>query len=210
MCKRSALLLTGLAVLIMGLGVSAASARNLSVSSQTFSMTWSRFQFVNGMSEQVLQECPVTLEGRFTSRTFTKAESGQIGQVTRAEVAGASCNREVFSTGASLAAETLPWALTYESFAGTLPRITGLNLYVRNRGERLFFMREQCLYEGAMGLRLGLSAAGTIESVEGDPPRTLLLRRSGNSFICPGSITDRGSGAVTVEGGITHITVTLI
>jgi hypothetical protein len=94
-----------------------ASARNLSFSNQNISSSWSRLE-VDKVSSTV--RCELSLEGSLTSRTITKVARTLIGAITRATFP--AC------TDGTRSARALPWHLTYESFSGTLPRISRINL----------------------------------------------------------------------------------
>jgi hypothetical protein len=112
-------LTTLIAALLLASAVSAASASNLSIEPQNIRTTWSSLEFVSPI---VTVRCPVTLEGSFHSRTMPKVMRLLIGAVTRVTIKRDSCREgEASITG-------LPWHITYEGFAGTLPRITAIRL----------------------------------------------------------------------------------
>jgi hypothetical protein len=115
---RSRLLLTAVfAVTLLALAVGAASATRLRVLNfeRGFRIVWAPMSFTSNTGASV--SCNVTIEGTFARATYEK-RAQQVGSITRASV-GASC------TGGSVRAltESLPWALNYVSFGGTLPAI---------------------------------------------------------------------------------------
>jgi len=100
------------AAMLLATAVGAASARNLSVSSQNLRATWSRFELISSL---VTIRCPLTIEGSLHSRTIAKIRGDLIGAVTRVSIKEESC------TNGRLQATSLPWHITYESFTGSLP-----------------------------------------------------------------------------------------
>src|SRR5215213_7620345 len=124
MRTRSKLILAGLtAAILLSFAVGSASANRLSISTRNVRVVWSNLQLEGGGSRII---CPVTLEGSFHSSTITKTAGLLIGHISRASVIGSTppC------TGghATVLRETLPWHVTYESFAGTLPRPSRINI----------------------------------------------------------------------------------
>jgi hypothetical protein len=118
MRHRSKLLLTGLmAALLLSMAVSSASANRISLSAQDFDARWME---INPSS----LTCPITLQGSFHSRTIAKVPSALIGFVSRSSFSG--CNGGT----ATVLTATLPWHITYRSFRGTLPSITGVNINI--------------------------------------------------------------------------------
>jgi hypothetical protein len=108
---------------MLALAVGSASANRLSVRSRSFALIWSTLSFSGGESIRV--SCRVTLAGSFHSTTITKTARSLIGLVTTASVG----TRETCTGGSARAlTATLPWHVTYNSFTGTLPRISGVKL----------------------------------------------------------------------------------
>ncbi|HET6449217.1 MAG TPA: hypothetical protein VFG31_08915 [Conexibacter sp.] len=106
---------TLLASLVLVVAVAVADASTLSLGITTFRATWNPVTFeASGASVR----CALTLEGSFSENTFAKSAGSRIGSVTRATVSGCTGG-----TSTVLSA-TLPWAVQYGSFAGTLPNIT--------------------------------------------------------------------------------------
>ena len=196
MRTRSKLVLVGLgAMLLMALSVGTASARNLSVTSQTFRSTFHELEFVAGT---VVNTCDVTLEGSLHARTMPKVLNSLMGYVTRVDTA----NCRVVTT---VLTETLPWHIRYRGFSGNLPNIT--LILVRVRGN---FRVATCLAEtefDARFIRVPASTVVTGISVnQGGFPLTGVL--------CPaprlGSLRSNVAGVVTVLNSSTLISVTLI
>jgi hypothetical protein len=205
------LLLAALAAtLCMGLTVGMASANKLSVSSRNFRMTWSSMEF-RGSEGTTLIRCPVTFEGSFHSSTIAKVASSLVGHISRAPLASAACTTGA-AEGVTLDAETLPWHVTYESFAGTLPNITRANLGFHKRQERIRVLGFVCLYQpAAAGVQdsLSVGAGGAITSTTLGSAG-LLLKIQGPTPPCPQEQTDIGISNFTVQGSTTSISIRLI
>ncbi len=99
--------------------VSFASARNLSITSQTIKDTWSRLDFSGGFGTV---ECAMTVEGSLHATTLAKVAEALVGYVTSA-ISSSPCNRG----GMTILRETLPWHITYVQFFGTLPNVDGIS-----------------------------------------------------------------------------------
>jgi hypothetical protein len=117
MHTRSKLVLATLGTtLLMALAVGTASARNLSVSNQTFRYTFNNIeQAIEGISTTT---CRITLEGSLHGRTMAKVAGTLLGYITR--VITGQCN----PNQVTILTETLPWHLRYVGFSGRLPNIT--------------------------------------------------------------------------------------
>jgi hypothetical protein len=113
------------ATAVLALAVGAASATRLRVLNveRGFRAVWTPLTVTSNTGANV--SCNVTIEGTFASSTYVKRAGTQLGSVTRVE-GGPTC------TGGSARAltETLPWSVTYTSFTGVLPAITGLTFNV--------------------------------------------------------------------------------
>jgi hypothetical protein len=121
--KLSKLLLAVVgATVLLGALVSSASAGRLSASTQTIRATWANMTFTGPFGTT---ECEVTLAGSLHTRTITKTRGALIGFINRAELR-TPCRRGA----ATILRETLPWHVQYDSFAGTLPRITAISTRV--------------------------------------------------------------------------------
>jgi hypothetical protein len=102
-------------------------------------------------------------------------------------------------------AEARLWKLIYDSFQGTLPRITGFNIHIQNvqhtvRLLDVFGVTQNCLYEGNIFALVTVNAEGTITRARAVRERTALPRISGGAF-CP----ERGtlSGEFSVRPTLT-------
>jgi hypothetical protein len=99
------------------------------------------------------------------------------------------------------AAEARLWKLIYDSFQGTLPRITGINFHIQNVQFTLrvlegFGAAQDCLYEGnAFGL-IAVRTEGTITEGRAVRERTALPKISGPEA-CPPRGTLSGGFRVT-------------
>jgi hypothetical protein len=119
------------AAAVLASAVATASAGKLSTSEQSIRTSWTSLEFVGG---PVTVRCRVTLEGSFHSRTIAKVREALAGAITRAIVAHRCTNGEAwYDNGVEpqplgVAPQRLPFHLTYESFATSLPNITSINL----------------------------------------------------------------------------------
>ncbi|HXE45700.1 MAG TPA: hypothetical protein VN635_10925 [Conexibacter sp.] len=139
MRNRSKLLLAALsAIALLGMAVGVASARNLEVSNSEagFRIIWSDLKLEAAGREA---DCPVTLEGTFERRTFSKLATTNVGRVTEAAVGTCIRGR------ATVLRETLPWEVRYSSFAGTLPNISSVNLNLIRASFRVNIEGIECL-----------------------------------------------------------------
>jgi|SRR6476659_7336921 len=141
MRTRSKLVLAGLgATLLMALAVGSASARNFSISNQSFRATFNNLEFVlEGLSTTT---CHVTLEGSLHERTIPKTPGTLIGYITR--VATGNCN----PNQVTILTERLPWHVSYEGFSGRLPDITLILIRAES-----FFRVSNCLARGPVDAR---------------------------------------------------------
>jgi len=195
------------AALPLALGVGAASARTLSMSSQTFRVTWSRLEFQNA-TFGVTVRCPVTLEGSFHSRTLAKTLGSLIGAITAARAKEESC------TGGRVHLKNLPWHVTYEGFTGTLPNISGVVFLV---SRFRFEVIEPGICTGDYGTtednikaRGDRDASGAITRIE-YPAGTNVANLVTSLGMCAPTISIVGSeGLMTALNSSARITVTLI
>ncbi len=200
-----------MAALLLAAAVSIASARSLSTSNQNFRVTWSRLEM---QSSVATIGCQVTLEGSFHARSIAKVARTLIGAVTRADVKEESC------TGARVRANgPFPWHLTYESFEGTLPSITAVNLLL----QRFLFEflitvlgnQIRCRYgterDNITG-RAALNAERAITNLTPVGGRNIVSFLEGSAF-CPtaGSLVGASEdGRVTALNSSARLTITLI
>jgi hypothetical protein len=192
------------ASLMLAAATSTATARSLSFSNQNIRATWSSLEFNAGVTAR----CGVTLEGSFHSRTITKRLGTLIGAITRAVIDERNCTN---GTGRART-ETLPWHLTYEGFAGTLPNITTM-LALISRFRLNIIAPGLCTadYGTATDNITGqANVAGrevtTLEPIAG---RNTATRHSGSAF-CPATGRFEGRGNVFLLNTTTRIRITLI
>jgi hypothetical protein len=115
--------------------VGIAHARNLSTSSETLRATWAGFSLkepIFGITASFA--CSLNLEGSLHGRTIAKSNYNLIGYITRAAF---SPPTQCAGGEASVLAETLPWHIRYQSFAGTLPDIRSIAVLVSRASFRL-------------------------------------------------------------------------
>ena len=198
--------LTGLmAALLLAAAVSHASARNLSVSHQNFRVTWTSLELEGGVTVR----CRVTLEGSFHARTIPKVARSLIGAITRA-----ISNELICTNGQGRPrTETLPWHVTYEGFAGTLPNISAVFLLLSRLRFNLTVLG---LCTGDYGTaannvttRTRINAGGEVTELEPVTGRNRVTLHSGAAF-CSASGTVSGIGNVFPLGTTSTIRVTLI
>jgi len=203
MHKRSKLIFAGLAAaMLLSLGVSSASARNLSVNEQSSNIVWTPLEFVAGGRTV---SCNVTLETRFHYRTIVKSSGALIGFVNRATVN--TCT----GGSATVLSATLPWHITYGGFSGTLPNITAIRLnligtsFLVQPNESIACLARSTAANPARGI--ANVAGGVITGLRADETATIPLE----GFICAfgGSGSFRGTGSVRTPGG-GNVTVRLI
>jgi len=135
MSSSAKLILTALSVaLVLADAVGSATARSLSTSDQNFRVAWSSLEFTN---EIATVRCRVTLEGSFVARTIGKVQGLLTGRIPGATVGHPCTNGEAwFDNGREAeplgtAPQKLPIHLTFESFDGTLPAITAVEILWR-------------------------------------------------------------------------------
>jgi hypothetical protein len=147
--------------------------------------------------------CDVTLEGSFHSRTSSKVSGQLSGSTTRVVVS------EVCTGGSErVLAATLPWHIRYQSFTGTLPSITAINMVLVGDSfliEGFGFV--SCLYTTTEAhpthARANREAGGVITS----------LQLSGSIPSSTGGCPDSeitGTGSVKDETGTVSLTVSLV
>jgi len=116
-------LTAALATVALTATMGVASANRLSIDDQDFDIRWARLNFT-GAGGSINVSCEVTLLGRFHSATITKTRGSLIGFIDHVSVNTPGC---VGGQGIPLT-EALPWHVRYDSFTGTLPRITTVRL----------------------------------------------------------------------------------
>ena len=200
------------AALLLSVAVSAASARNLSVSNQNIRVAWSRLEF-QSRDRSITVRCRITLEGSFHARTIAKVARTLIGALTRIAM-----HRESCTGGQALPSRPPPWHLTYEGFTGTLPAISSVRLLMARFQFDIIAVGNRCFFGTAtdnITFSAALNAAGEVTSlapVSGRNTANLLEGPGGGEFFgCPSSGVLVGTeGVVTVLNSTTRIRVTLI
>jgi hypothetical protein len=211
-----------LAALLLASAISTASARSLSVTEQSFRATWSSLEFAGGGATI---RCRVTLEGSFHTRTIAKVERSLIGAISRAIVAHPCTNGEGWADNGTeteplgTAPNKLPFHVTYQSFTGTLPAITAVNLLLSRVS---FVIRTTVLgltcqgrYGRAEDNIIGIAAreaGGAITELTPSATvnRASLVEQLGPNAICPTTGAFGGRGLVANLATGARITVTLI
>jgi len=224
MLIRLALAGLGAGLLLAGL-VTAASANHLSVSNRSIRAVFPELVFESKEMQIPPLEpirCRVTMEGSFHSATFAKVREAEIGDITRAIVAH-PCEvggKEYFifnGTETFLRARpetSLPWAITYQTFSGTLPRLSAVNVNITGIIMQVSYPLG-CLeqYGRATESRpwvFNIEANGLVTSLQ--PGTGHLLRRQAMESERCASLArfSRPSAAVTLLETTTGITITLI
>jgi hypothetical protein len=196
MRNRSSAMLTALAAaLVLAFAVGSASANRLSYTTQGFRINWARLTFSESGGGLAIS-CPVTLEGSFHARTMTKVSETLVAHITRAAIG--ICQEGT----ATILTASYPWHVTYQSYSGTLPSITG----VRHQ-----LIGAEFQVEPGLGIRClartsttfpaagdaNREAGGNITSLSADSE--LLIPVTG-SPLCPQYGIFSGSGEVHVLG----------
>jgi len=196
--KAAAAFSAATVIALMALSVSTAPARNMSVSNQSFRVTFNDLEFTAG---EIRNDCRVTLEGSLHSRTMPKVEGTLIGYITRVQTG--QC-----TVGTTILTETLPWHISYLSFSGTLPEITTIIIRARNNYRVL-----TCLE--AIDILAKLIRNTTTSEITGtEVPRSRNENLPLTGLLCPAprlaTVQSVGNGSVMVLAATTRITVTLI
>jgi hypothetical protein len=203
------------AAVLLAAAVGSASARSFEVNNQNIRITWASLEF-NGSEFAEPVRCRVTLEGSFHTRTIAKVREALIGAITRATVAHPCITGgEGFAlNGVERTPNTLPWHVQYDSFEGTLPRISAITVIL----SRSSFLINNGICAGRYGNetdrifgRTSVGAGGelgTITPIVGRNSATLVTRLSG--IFCPGNGQLTGTGNVTQLNSASRITVRLI
>ncbi len=195
--------------------VGSASAGRLSTGNQSVRVAWSSLEFTAGGT---VVRCGLTLEGSFHSRTIAKVERGLIGYATRAILQKPCTNGTVFAyngtevlSGTTLP-NTLPWHITYEGFAGTLPAITSLRLLLSGARFLAEILGTRCVYTtGAGGNITGTATRDTTTGVVDNLRASGSVTPDENPFCPTGSYSSRAEdGSITVLASTNRITITLI
>jgi hypothetical protein len=183
------------AAVLLGAFVSSASARNLSISSQTNTALWRRMDFGGGFGTV---ECEVKLSGSFHTRTIAKTVGLLVGYITEGTIL--RCARG----SATINQASLPWHRRYRNFTGTLPNITGQSETVTGAE---FTIREPTFGITCTVSRTNSSTIGTYAVSSGTITRAEV---SGTSRCGEFEGTLRGGETNVTNGAGARITITLI
>jgi hypothetical protein len=209
MRNRSKLLMAAFAAaVLLAIAVGSASATHLEIpnSANGFKITWNPLTMRAGTSTI---KCPVTLEGSFAASTYVKRTGLRVGAVTGASVNNAGCTEG----HATLLTARLPWAITYQSFSGTLPTITGITLNLIEMEFQLEVGGISCLMrtgtERPFRGIANVTGGAEIRTFEADP--TARFETSGG-FFCSfsGELSFSGTGTATSRTTTEAIRIRLI
>lgn len=206
MSHSSKLMVMCLAAVAMAVGVTSASARNLSLSHTSWRAVFNPLRFSG--SGITIDECRVTLEGNFHTATIAKVERTLIGFINEAAIAG--CTRPT-----TVLRETLPWHIQYGGFTGTLPEISGVRLRLINASFRIseIPLFGSCLARSETGRpAIGIANIRRESYVNGNGIVSSLRAEEGAGIPC-GGLTGNFSGVATVQevpGGAENLLLRLI
>jgi len=193
------------ATLALALAVAAASANRLSYSTQGFRITWSQLTFSESGGGLPIR-CPVTLEGSFHSRTIAKLRGALVAHISRAAIG-------VCQEGnATILSATLPWHVTYQSFTGTLPSLTGVRHLLIGAAFQIepglgIVCLARTMAESPAAGDANREAGGNITSLSPDPSLPIPVTGS----LCPPFGVFSGGGEVHVLGSTsTRVRLSLI
>jgi hypothetical protein len=217
MRTRTKLALAGLgAACVLATAIGTATARRFELSNQTFRIVWTLFRVGNEAGAPEIR-CPITVEGSFHSRTFSKVNAQEIGKITRARgnTAAPPCAFNNGAEGFLLLENTVPWEVLFLSFAGTLPRIERIRLGIAGFSARVTFFTRLCLYQSTNGApaigELSLSVeTGEVSRFRFDETVAIPGRLENPFLTCPGTEKLEGTGTVTVLNSTTRITIRLV
>jgi hypothetical protein len=179
---------------VMALAVGTASANRLSYSTQGFRITWSQLTFSESGGGLPIR-CPVTLEGSFHSTTLAKVRGALVAHISRAAIG--ACQEG----NATVLSATLPWHVTYQSFTGNLPAITGVRhlligaAFAIEPGLGIVCLARTSAEWPAAG-DANREAGGNITSLSPDPSLPIPVTGS----LCPSFGVFSGGGEVHVLG----------
>jgi hypothetical protein len=210
-------LLTGavaLGVLVVFAASAAATDIQILNSTEGFRSVHPIFEFI---ATGVSVDCEVTLEGTFHEKSFVKLSGSFVGEVTRAIVASNLCR----NGSARVLATSLPWAVEYASFTGTLPAIATFKLLVIGASFLIAppgGVLQPCLAESTAAhparftALLEVEAGGlrVVERLEAERNSSIPLRRAGMTCEWASTGTISGIGNATVLGGTAKTRVELI
>ena len=198
MRTRGRLLLAGLAsATLLSTAVSTAAANRLSVSETEFEVKWEALVFAEAFTNIT---CPVTMLGRFHSRTIVKVTRILVGMINHAVV-----GRCEFDGRATVLQETLPWHITYDGFIGTLPAITHIRLHMVGAsfrvGDGIFCLARTDFAEPAVGTAVTRTATGQISTLNANPEAEIEVDERVGLCALAEDVSLSGNGRVTTLSG---------
>lgn len=214
------LLIVLTAALVLAAIAGTANARRLTTTSQTFRIVWPTEAKLTFGGSLLLVSCAVTLEGTFHSRTISKVSGQLIGFVTRAQLARPCVGsgeawilNGIERIGGVTTPNTLPWHVRYDSFKGTLPRITGVRIQLIGFGLLIELVGESCLYASttvapAFVIAERNATTGEIAGIRYD--ESVEIPKSSGGAVCPPTGVLGGSATSTVLGATTRIVLRLV
>jgi hypothetical protein len=218
------LILTALAVaVVLASAVASVSARSLSASEQSIRASWTSLEFQTSLATL---RCRVTIEGSFHARTIAKVARSLAGSITRVIIGHACTGGEVWADNGTeseplgTAPNRLPFHITYESFAGTLPAISSIGFLISRTSfvfqATSFGVSARCRYgriEDNITVSAARAAGGGITSITPVNGRSTARLVDGllNGGLCPAEGPFAGtSGPATGLSNTSTITITLI
>jgi hypothetical protein len=201
------------ATVVLAAAVGQASARRLMFSEQTIRTA---MMLRLEAAPAATTNCPVTLEGSFHSRTLSKVCGQLIGYITAAATNKLGCavgQRTLFLAppDGTLENTTLPWHVRFDSFEGTLPRITGLRMAIVGFGIKVL---SGCEYQStttrpAYVLMTVAAETGRVEAIR-FLEEPAIPRRPPESLCSSPEARLSGRELLTVLGATTSVTVRLV
>lgn len=194
------------AIALVAMAVSTASATHLNIDNWEagFRIVWFDLKLEAGGREA---DCPVTLEGTWSTHTVAKVPGTRVGHVLEARVG--SCIRG----SATVLSGFLPWEVTYQSFSGTLPNITTVTLNIVGAFFRVNIEGVECL----ASTEIRHPARGIASVNANGEIRTFTAERNAGietigGFFCSisGAAHFSNSGSASVRGGTATNTIALI
>lgn len=197
------------AVAMVAIACSAASASRLEIPNGSRGFRFGRIVSTEFITELGTVNCELQLSGTWRSRTITKTAGSVIGEVNTGQLV--SCTEG--TVGTMLTTGTIPWEVRYSSYTGTLPEIASVTFQVV--GFRILIQPIggiSCLYwstaEAPLVFNAPVAAERVFERVVIVNASRIPLRTP--TMGCPGSLTIRGEGSMTVAGEFASVQIRLI
>ena len=192
--------LAAILVALFLLAAGSASARNLSLDDRDIAMRWARLSFISSFEELISVSCTINMIGSFHASTFAKSAGSLVG-INALSQLPTNCAGGT----ATVPLASMPWHLTYDSFAGSLPSIAAVRLNLI--GFTALLRREffGCELDSTtlepVPIDLGITG-GVITSATIDPDAVINAGDLGEETLCDAAgITWTMSGTAAVEDG---------